>query len=174
MGKNWTNNPGVWKWHDLSQQSLRTCLYRRLSPFSYTSSCSLVPPAWPKLRAVLQTLIFAAVLQIIMLNITFPRWPSDTDNLKKCKHSYYAFTMFLQGIFPISPTLLSLITCSCSWYQSQSVFAWEFYQFMVPKLLLGPKLSVALGVYWKTENNMTEIRRVKSRLDKLLHTARFK
>lgn len=32
---------------------------------------------------------------------------------------------------------------------------------MVPKLLLGPNLSVALGIYWKTENDVTEIRRVK-------------
>lgn len=107
----WTNNPDVWKWHDLSQQSMRTCLCRRLSPFSYTSFCSLVPPAWPQLRAVLEKLIFAAVLQIITLNITFPRWTTDTGKLKECKHSYYAFTVFLQGFlqgnFPISSTLLS-------------------------------------------------------------------
>lgn len=44
---------------------------------------------------------------------------------------------------------------------------------MVPKLLLVPNLSVVLGVYWKTENNVTETKNVKSKLDKLLHTARF-
>lgn len=57
-------------------------------------------------------------------------------NLKECKPSYNVFTVFLQGSFPISHTLLSLIPCSCSWYQNQNIFAWQFYQFMYQNCFL--------------------------------------
>lgn len=88
-------------------------------------------------------------------------------NLKKCKPSYNVFILFLQGRLSIFHPLLSLITCSYSWYWNQNIFAWKFYQFMYQNFFLA-KTSLFHLVSTERQTIVTETRRVKSRLDKLL------